>query len=86
MHMRHPGLSLENPGALELDVLRIAFVEQTAPSTKVHRDEVDLEFVEDAGGECEADSGGAVGEQVAKRPSQPISCASPMRSPPGPRI
>jgi hypothetical protein len=41
-------LSLEDPRALELDLLGSKTLEQTAPLTEEHRD--DLELVEDAGG------------------------------------
>lgn len=36
------------PGALQLDVLGTALVEETAPLAEEHRDEMDLELVEDA--------------------------------------
>ncbi len=46
-------IPLEDPGALEPDVLGIKAVEETAPLAEEHRDEMDLELVEDAGSECQ---------------------------------
>jgi hypothetical protein len=45
------GLPLQDPGALQLDVLGAEALEQTAPLAKEHRDEMELELVQDAGGE-----------------------------------
>src|SRR5207247_5766842 len=55
---------LEDPGALELDVLGSEVVEETAPLAEEHRDEMDLELVEDAGRECELRGSGAVDQHV----------------------
>jgi hypothetical protein len=45
------GLPLEDPGALQLDVLGTALVEETASLAEEHRDEMDLELVEEPCGE-----------------------------------
>jgi hypothetical protein len=45
-------VALEDPGAFKLDVLGPEVVEKAAPLAEEHRDEMDLEFVEDAGSEC----------------------------------
>ena len=42
---------LEDPGALELDVLGTEVVEETAALADEHRDDMQLELVQDAGGE-----------------------------------
>jgi response regulator RpfG family c-di-GMP phosphodiesterase len=55
---------LEDPGALELDVLGTEVVEKTAPLPEEHRDEMDLELVEDTGSECELCGSGAVDQDV----------------------
>ncbi len=47
------GLPFDDPGALQLDVLGTALVEETAPLAEERRDEMDFELVEDAGSECE---------------------------------
>jgi hypothetical protein len=38
-------IALENPGALELDVLGTEALEETPPLTEEHRDQVDLDLV-----------------------------------------
>ncbi len=48
MHVRD-AVPLEDPGALELDVLGAEVVEAPASLAEQHRDEMDLELVEDAG-------------------------------------
>src|SRR4029453_9564396 len=58
------GLPLEDPGALQLDVLGTALVEQPAPLAQQHRDEVELELVEDPGSERELRGCGAVDQHV----------------------
>jgi hypothetical protein len=55
---------LERPGALELDVLGTEVVEETAALAEEHRDEMDLELVEDAAGERELCRPGAVDKHV----------------------
>jgi hypothetical protein len=64
VQMGDTSLRLEDPGALQLDVPRIALVEETAPLAEEHRDEMGLEFVEDAGGERESRGCGAVDQHV----------------------
>ena len=64
VHVGDAALPLEDPGALQLDVLGIEVVEETAPLAEEHRDEMDLELVEDAGGECELRGSGAVDQHV----------------------
>jgi hypothetical protein len=59
-----PGLALEDPGALQLDVLGREVVEETTPLAEEHRDEMDLELVEDAGSERELRGCGAVDQHV----------------------
>ena len=49
---------------LELDLLGIEVVEETAPLAEEHRDEVDLELVEEAGSERELRDCGAVDQHV----------------------
>jgi hypothetical protein len=44
-------LALDDPGALQLGVPGIPLVEETAPLAEEHRDEMDLELVEDPGSE-----------------------------------
>ncbi len=66
--MGDAALSLEDPGALQLDVLGSEAVEQAAPLAEEHWDDVELELVEDAGSKCELDSSacdGGVGASVA---------------------
>src|SRR5437773_2170553 len=57
-------LSLEGPRALQLDLLGSKILEQTTPLPEEHRDDVELELVEDAGGKCELGGSGAVNEHV----------------------
>ena len=45
VHVGNTGVALEDPGALELDVLGAEVVEEAAPLAQEHRDEMDLEFV-----------------------------------------
>ena len=42
-------VALEDPGALQLDLLGIEVVEETAALPEQHRDEMDLELVEHSG-------------------------------------
>lgn len=63
MHMSN-SVPLENPGALELDVFRIKVVEETAPLAQEDRDEMNLELIENAVGECELCSSGAMNQDV----------------------
>ena len=51
---------LEDPGELQLDLLGGEIVEETAPLAEEHRDEMDLELVEEAGSERELRGCGAV--------------------------
>jgi hypothetical protein len=60
MHVGDPALAIEDPSALQLDVLRIEVVEETAPLAEEHRYEMDLELVEDASSERELRDCGAV--------------------------
>ena len=53
MHVGDAALPLEDPGALQLDLLGSEALEQTAPLAEEHRDDMELELVEDAGGKCE---------------------------------
>ena len=53
MHVGDTVLPLEDPGAFQLDLLRGEALEQTASLAEEHRDDMELELVEDAGGECE---------------------------------
>lgn len=53
VHVGHAVLPLEDPGALQLDLLGSEALEQTAPLAEEHRDDVEFELVEDAGGKCE---------------------------------
>jgi hypothetical protein len=46
-------LALEDPSTLELDLLGSECLEQTAPPAEEHRDDMELELVEDAGGKRE---------------------------------
>ena len=68
MRVGDTALSLEDPGALQLDVLGSEALEQTAPFAEEHRYDMELKLVEDAGSKCELDSGacdGGVGASVA---------------------
>ena len=64
MHMGDPGLSFEDPGAFQLDVLGIEVVEEPAPLAQEHRDEMYLELVENTGGERELCDRGAVDQHI----------------------
>jgi hypothetical protein len=44
VHVGDTVLPLEDPGALQLDVLGAALVEETAPLTEEHRGKMDLEL------------------------------------------
>src|SRR6266508_831733 len=57
-------LPLKDPGALQLDLLGGEALEQTAPLAEEHRDDMELELVENARGECELRGGGAVDQHV----------------------
>ena len=46
MQVGDTGLPLEDPGALQLEVLGTEVVEEPAPLAEEHRDEMDLELVE----------------------------------------
>ena len=67
MHVRDAVLALEDPGALELDVLGAQVVEQTAALAEQHRDEMDLDLIEDAGGEPVVQALPAVAEPLSTR-------------------
>src|SRR4051794_15324123 len=58
------GLALERADALELDLLRSEVVEETAALAEEHRDEMDLDLVEHAGGERELRDPGAMDQHV----------------------
>jgi hypothetical protein len=45
--------SPRDPGALELDLLGSVCLEQTAPLGEEHQGDMELDLVEDAGGDCE---------------------------------
>ena len=64
VHVRDAALSLEDPGALQLDLLGGEALEQTAPLAEQHRDDVELELVEDTGGKSELCGSGAMDEHV----------------------
>jgi hypothetical protein len=49
VQVRGPGLPLEDAGALELDVLWTAFLEEAAPLAEENPDKMELELVEDVG-------------------------------------
>lgn len=59
MHVGDAVLALEDPGALQLDVVRREVVKQAAPLPEEHRDEMELKLVEEAGGERELRRRGA---------------------------
>lgn len=61
MHVGDAVLALEDPGALQLDVVRREVVKQAAPLPEEHRDEMELKLVEEAGGERELRRRGARG-------------------------
>jgi hypothetical protein len=48
MHVGDTALPLENPGALKLDLPGGQALEQTAPFAEEHRNDVELELVENA--------------------------------------
>ena len=52
-HVGDAVLALEDPRALQLDVLGAEALEEPAPLAEEDRDDVKLELVEDAGGERE---------------------------------
>ena len=58
--MGDAALAFQDPDALELDVLRAEVVEEAASPAEQDGDQVDLELVEQAGGESELGDGGAV--------------------------
>jgi hypothetical protein len=60
VHVGHTGLALEDSGALELDLLGTESLEQAAPLAEEHRDDVELDLVEDAGCERQLRDSGAV--------------------------
>jgi hypothetical protein len=53
-----------HPGALKLDVLRTGVVEEKTSLAEEHRDEIDLELIEDTGSERELGGSGAVDQDV----------------------
>jgi hypothetical protein len=57
-------LPLEDPSALQLDLLRGEVFEETAPLAEEHRDDVELDLVEDAGRERQLRYPGAMDEHV----------------------
>ena len=64
MHVGDAVLPLEDPGALQLDLFGGEALEETAPLAEEHRDDMELELVEDAGGERELRDSGAVDQHV----------------------
>ena len=64
VHVGYTTLSLEDPGPLQLDLLGSEALEQTASLTEEHRNDVELELVEDGGGERETSDPCAVDEHV----------------------
>src|SRR5919109_1861101 len=64
VHVGDTALALEDPGALELDLLGSEALEQTAPLAEEHGDDMELHLVEEPGGECELGDCGAVDEHV----------------------
>ena len=64
MHVGDTALALEDPGALQLDLLGSKVLEQTASLAEEHRDDMELELVEDAGGKSELGDSGPVDEHV----------------------
>ena len=64
VHVGDTALALEDPGALQLDLLGGEALEETAPLAEEHRDDVELELVEDAGGQSELRGCGAVDQHV----------------------
>jgi hypothetical protein len=68
VHVRDTSLSREDARALELDLLASEALEETAPPAEEHRDQMELELVEDAGGERELRGSGAVNQHA------PVAC------------
>src|SRR5918996_2184449 len=64
VHVGDTALPLEDPGALQLDLLGSKALEQTAPLAEEHRDDMELDLVEDAGGKCERRGSDAVDQHV----------------------
>src|SRR5215203_1614601 len=64
VHVGDAVLPLEDPGALQLDLLGSEALEQTAPLAEEHRDDMELDLVEDAGSERELRGSGAVDQHV----------------------
>src|SRR5829696_3245870 len=64
VHVRDAALPREDPGALQLDLLASEALEQTAPLAEEHRNDMELELVEDAGGKRELRGAGAVDQHV----------------------
>ena len=58
-------VAFEHTGALQLDLARVHVVEEAAPLPEEDGDHVQLELVEEAGGERELRDGGAVDEHAA---------------------
>ena len=65
MEVGDAAVAFEDAGALQLDLLASMCVEEAAPLPEEHRDDVQLELVEEAGGERELRDGGAVDEHAA---------------------
>ena len=74
MHVGDTAFALENPGALELDLLGGKALEQTSPLAEEHRDDVELELVENAGGECELCGARRRGPTRSCRPPPALAC------------
>ncbi len=64
MHVGDAALPLKDSGALQLDLLGSEALEQSAPLAEEHRDNMELELVEDAGGKCQLRDCGAVDQDV----------------------
>src|SRR5918999_3320220 len=64
VHVRDTALALEDPGALKLDLLGSEALEQTTTLAEEDRDDVELDLVEDSGGERELRGSGAVDQHV----------------------
>src|SRR6266542_1788059 len=64
VHVGDAVLSLEDPGALEGDLLGREPLEQTSSLAEKHRDDMELDLVEDAGAERELCDSGAVHQHV----------------------
>jgi hypothetical protein len=65
VHVGDAALALEDADALHLDLLGSEAFEQTAALAEEHRDDMELELVEDAGGECELRDCRAMDQHVA---------------------